>query len=86
MLGDSGQNMNSEPVRFRKIGGNEVNAALKNIGNEGHAASEAIEFGNDKRGTMKAAEGESFRKFRPISVASAFYFDLFSDQRVGSLS
>ena len=85
MLGDGGENMDGEPVGFGEISGNEIDAAFQNVGNERHASGEAIQLGDDKRGAVKATEGEGFCQFRPIGIAPALDLHLFSDQRMGPL-
>ena len=71
VLGHGGQNVNREPVGLRKIHGHKLHPTFHKIGHEGHVAGQPVEFGDDQRGLVQAAELQRLRKLRAIAALAA---------------
>ena len=58
VLGDGGEDVDGEPVGVRVVGGDELDVAVHQGGDEGEIAGQAVEFGNDQLGLVLPARGQ----------------------------
>src|SRR5690349_4452446 len=71
MLGDSGQDVNRQPVGLWEVNGVKLHAGLHQVRNERDIAREPIELGDDQGRSVKPAELERFGELRPITALAA---------------
>ena len=60
MFGDGRHDVDSETVRLREIHCFKFDFRLHQVGDEGYVTGQAVQLGNDKLGTLKAARLQGF--------------------------
>jgi hypothetical protein len=80
MLGNGGQNVDSQPIGLREIDGVKLDTRLHQVRYEGDIAGQPIEFGDNQGRAVQAAETKSFGEPGPITPLAALDFGHFSHQ------
>ncbi len=71
MLGDGGEHVHREPVYAGHVGGDEVHAPFHQVGDEGDAAGEPVELGDQQRRAPLPAQGERCGEAGAVGLAPA---------------
>jgi len=73
VLGDCGEDVHRQPVHAGHVGGDEVNPALHQVGDERHADRQPAELGDQQRRTAGAAHGERCGQADAVGLAPALH-------------
>jgi len=68
VLGDSGQNVDGQPVGLGHIASNEVRAALHQVGNEGNVTGQPVKAGNQQGSAALPALLKGGKQLGPVRV------------------
>ena len=74
VLGNGRKDMDCEPISFRHVGCDEIDAAFDQTGNERHVAGETVQFGNNEHRLALPAQVKRREELRPILPPAAFDF------------
>jgi hypothetical protein len=70
VLGDGGQNVDGQPVGLGHIAGDEIRAALHQVGDKSDVAGQPIKAGNQQGSAALAALLKGGKQLRPVRVSS----------------
>ena len=71
VLGDGRQDVNGQPVGLGHVTGDEIDAALHQVGDEGHVAGQPIQAGDQQNGAALTALVERSEELRPVRVSAS---------------
>lgn len=71
MLGDGSQDVNGQPVGLGHVTGDEVRAALHQVGDESDVAGQPVKAGNQQGSATLPALFEGGQKLRPVRVPAS---------------
>jgi hypothetical protein len=71
MLGDSGEDVDRQPVRLREVGRHELNARLHQPRDESDVSGEPIQLCDQQGRAMRAAKSKGALELGPVTAAPA---------------
>jgi hypothetical protein len=79
VFGDGGEDVDGEAVYGGHFGRQEVHPTLHQIGDEGDAARQSVELGDEQDGSLAPAQGQSCGQAGTVVLAPAFDILEFGD-------